>query len=268
MRYPLIALLACLTSTLPAQLTIADGGTVTVSPRSVPTDQLVVTGNTVVDAGGTLDLRGLFVGYGDLDLRGILVVTVTGPDRDSQYGNLFMDGMTTLGGSLRISLAPTYAPTGTVEYTLVNALPVRDSFARVVLPGPNWQLRYEPEKVVLRLDKLTPNFDLLSFTGESAGRFIDLRWQTASERASDYFIVEQFIGGSFQEVGRVAAAGDVGDDLYLYLYPYGPRVPTPPSFTGYAWWQPTARLHNRASCVSIGGRSGRRTYCWSAAALP
>ena len=208
MRYPLIALLACLTSTLPAQLTIADGGTVTVSPRSVPTDQLVVTGNTVVDAGGTLDLRGLFVGYGNLDLRGILVVTVTGPDRDSQYGNLFMDGMTTLGGSLRISLAPAYAPTGTVEYTLVNALPVRDSFARVVLPGPNWQLRYEPEKVVLRLDKLTPNFDLLSFTGESAGRFIDLRWQTASERASDYFIVEQFISGSFQEVGRVAAAGD------------------------------------------------------------
>ncbi len=218
MRHLYLTLLACLlTCALPAQLTVADGATLVVSPRVVFTDQLVSTGKMVVAPGGTLDLRGLLIGYGDLELRGTLVVGIVGPDRDTQYGDMFVDGTTSVGGALKIDLAPAYAPTGTVNYTLINALPVTGTFSTVDLPDADWSVVYEREKVILRLDKLPPAFELAAFTGEASGRAVDLSWMTSVERGSDYFAVERLDGGSWQEIDRVAAAGDDADGAgYTY----------------------------------------------------
>ena len=50
---------------------------------------------------------------------------------------------------------------------------------------------------------------LLTFTGNLAGNEIDLNWKTSSEQNTDYFAVEKSAdGNNFQEIGRVAAAGN------------------------------------------------------------
>ena len=146
----------------------------TISPRLNFTDQLVVSGDMTVAPGATLHLRGLLIGYGDLDLQGTLVVRVAGLDRDSDYGTILIDGPTTIGGPLQIDLAPAYAPTGTLDYTLIHSLPVTGTFSTVDLPDADWSVVYAREKVILRLEKLAPAFELLAFVGEAAGRLVDL----------------------------------------------------------------------------------------------
>jgi hypothetical protein len=50
---------------------------------------------------------------------------------------------------------------------------------------------------------------MLSFTGEVVNADVLLKWSTAMEINSDYFIVEKSIDGiNFNEIGRVAAAGN------------------------------------------------------------
>lgn len=51
--------------------------------------------------------------------------------------------------------------------------------------------------------------ELLNFTGKAIGRDVQLKWQTASERMSDHFIIERSHDGAhFQAIGRVEAAGN------------------------------------------------------------
>ncbi|WP_420459236.1 hypothetical protein [Neolewinella sp.] len=130
------------------------------------------TGKMVVAPGGTLELRGT------------LIVRVAVPDRDTQSGNMFVDGTTSVGAALQLTLAPAYAPTGTLDFTLINSLPVTDTFATVDLPDTDASVTFR-----LRLVAGTVAPD----------------WVTAEERNSDYFGRErQSAAGNWTEANRAA----------------------------------------------------------------
>lgn len=51
--------------------------------------------------------------------------------------------------------------------------------------------------------------ELLSFDAQKSKSFVELNWETASERNSDYFLVERSPdGSSFETIGQVSAAGN------------------------------------------------------------
>lgn len=63
--------------------------------------------------------------------------------------------------------------------------------------------------------------ELVSFTGEVVGEGALLRWQTASEINSDYFVIERSSDGiNFEQIGTVAAAGNSMEIVdYQFLDP-------------------------------------------------
>lgn len=67
--------------------------------------------------------------------------------------------------------------------------------------------------------------ELISFTGTKQSNDVLLKWITASEKNSDYYIVERSTDGStFSSIGRVAAAGNSNTTLNYSLIDHQPNL--------------------------------------------
>ena len=215
--YYLLFLFVLLCTCVRAQMTVGPGGSLSVAPRVEARDILIVSQDLTVKAGGTLYLNGLINVYGDFDLAGTLDLTVSGDQRDTQFGNLFVDGTTTLAASLNVARGGGYDPIGQVDYAIINAFAVTGAFVTENLPDADWSVVTTPTQVLLRLDKAPPAFELAFLRGEPAGRYVELDWGTTIERGSSYFGVERLNGSTWTEIGRVNATGDEsGGDFYTF----------------------------------------------------
>ncbi|MEM9928635.1 MAG: ExeM/NucH family extracellular endonuclease [Bacteroidota bacterium] len=82
--------------------------------------------------------------------------------------------------------------------------------------APNFYRFSDHNPVVLGLDLgAALPVELLSVSGEAAGKNVRLRWQTATEEATDRFEVQrQLASGNFQTIGQVAAAGNSQEEQH------------------------------------------------------
>ena len=58
----------------------------------------------------------------------------------------------------------------------------------------------------------------IDFNGKNEGPVNKLWWSTLSEKDNEYFVIEKFIDGEFQEIGRIAGAGNSNSAINYNFY--------------------------------------------------
>lgn len=239
MRYVFLLTLATMLvgATLRAQITITSGSHLTINANSVLT---VINADVDLKAGGTLTNQGIVYTNQTFTTAGTLITEVSGTTPGVDFGRITADVNADLNGTFTATKTAGYNPAGLVSHVIVLSGNIPDMFGSENLPGTNWELDYMPTALDLVYNETLP-VTWLSFSGESVGKRIDLYWATASEDNSDFFAVErQTATDSWQEIGRVAAAGN-SQTPRQYTFPDDAPGPTNP-------------VHYRLRQVDLDGR--------------
>ncbi len=224
-------------TTLCAQMTITSGSHLTVNANSVLT---VLNADVDLKAGGTLTNQGIVYTNQTFATAGTLITEVSGTTPGVDFGRVTADVKANVNGTFTATKTAGYNPAGLVSHVIVLGGTVTDMFSTENLPGIAWELDYTPTAVDLVYNEALP-VTWLSFTGEAAGKRIDLYWATAAEDNTDFFAVErQTVSGDWQTIGRVDAAGTARNTSH-YTFPDDAPGPTNP-------------VHYRLRQVDLAGR--------------
>ncbi|NJC27356.1 T9SS type A sorting domain-containing protein [Neolewinella antarctica] len=129
------------------------------------------------------------------------IVRINSVPNSTTQGVLFYDGVAITGVENITDFDPALLTVDPIDgdVTVTFTYEARDS-----------ALTFSGERTVnMVFTSATLPIDLVYFAGEYEGSGVSLSWRTASERNTDYFIVERSSTGTeFAEVGRVAATGN------------------------------------------------------------
>ncbi|MBK9017417.1 MAG: hypothetical protein IPM82_27100 [Saprospiraceae bacterium] len=142
----------------------------------------------------------------DYTTSGTLQIEINDATPCTQFDQLNVSGIATLGGTLALTI--TYIPSSTTTLTIIDAGSLSGTFSSVTGLASGWTISYIPGNGNVVLNYIVLPVELVSFEARSLDEVVLLQWQTASELNNEGFHVERSTDGErWTEIGFVTGNG-------------------------------------------------------------